>query len=161
LSKIQAGKKTDRTFELRSLSDVTKIYQSNKDACPIFDPPIVQFRKKIRKKNRNKYVVNNTRCSLPLLSKFSGTEPRITNRDPRSLGIFSDEEQLEEQEGPDNSENPKDPQDVEEDGLVSVAALKMTMMTNPPKLCNSMLSNRVLPRQQPVLTKRGKEGKIE
>jgi hypothetical protein len=76
------------------------------------------------------------------------------NRDPCRLGIFSDEEQLEEHEEPDKSENPKEPEVDEEDR-------KMTMMTNPPKMCNSMLSNHVFPRQQPVLTKRGKEEKIE
>jgi hypothetical protein len=49
----------------------------------------------------------------------SGTEQRIMNRDPSSLGIFSDEEQLDEQEEPDNSKNPKEQEDDEEDGLVS------------------------------------------
>jgi hypothetical protein len=76
------------------------------------------------------------------------------NRDPCRLVIFSDEEQLEEHEEPDKSDNPKESEVDEEDR-------KMTMMTNPPKMCNSMLSNHVFPRQQLVLTKRGKEEKIE
>jgi hypothetical protein len=63
----------------------------------------------------------------------SGTEPRIMNRDPSSLGIFSDEEQLEEQEEPDNRRTEKSKRTMRRTGLL--AALKMTMMTNLPKVC--------------------------
>jgi hypothetical protein len=94
---------------------------------------------------------------VDIMADRSGTEPRITSRDTSSLDIFQMKSNSKSKRSQIIRRTQKSQGTMRRTGLL--AALKMTMMTNPSKLFIQCCPVIVLPRQQPVLTKRGKEEK--